>query len=252
MTIKRTTKKTVRKSTSSHSSKVAKKTVTRVTKKLPLELQKNYYSEKTLAEVLAVGTGYLKAHLQFEKKTTSQKVTLVKLSLDMVTEAKKNKLILDRKKLQNALYHFTGYKTELNNKNFMMSIKRVIDATFYLMENNKASISDEGQILDNKGKVVPVKELDKKSSSKPSRNRDNKKNEVATLSKAKESLQYLMDNPQFLQNLDINDLTDFQNTLETVVNSRTVEADEEPNPQMKNVGVATLSKNAFANKSARL
>ena len=246
MTIKKTTKKTVKKSTSSHVSKVAKKSVTRVTKKLPLELQKNYYSEKTLAEVLAVGTGYLKAHLQFEKKTTSQKVTLVKLSLDMVNEAKKNKLILDRKRLQNALYHFTGYKTELNNKNFMMSIKRVIDATFYLMENSKASISDEGQILDTKGKVVPVKELDKKSSSKPSRNRDNKKNEVATLSKARESLEYLNNNPQFLQNLDLDDLTDFLNTLESVVNSRTAEAKEDPNPQMKGIKEMPLSRTAFA------
>ena len=251
MTIKRTIKKTVRKSTSSHTSKVAQKSVTRVTKKLPLELQKNYYSEKTLAEVLAVGTGYLKAHLQFEKKTNSQKETLVKLSLDMVNEAKKNKLILDRKRLQNALYHFTGYKTELNNKNFMMSIKRVIDATFYLMENSKASISDAGQILDTKGKVVPVKDLDKKSSSKPSRNRDNKKNEVTTLSKAKESLQYLIDNPQFLQNLDLEDLTDFQNTLEIVVNQRTVENDEDPNPQMK--GIGTMPEDIdFTNKSARI
>ena len=251
MTIKRTIKKTVRKSTSSHTSKVAQKSVTRVTKKLPLELQKNYYSEKTLAEVLAVGTGYLKAHLQFEKKTTSQKVTLVKLSLDMVNEAKKNKLILDRKRLQNAIYHFTGYKTELNNKNFMMSIKRVIDATFYLMENSKASISDAGQILDSKGKVVPVKDLDKKSSSKPSRNRDNKKNEVTTLSKAKESLQYLINNPQFLQNLDLEDLTDFQNTLEIVVNQRTVENDEDPNPQMK--GIGTMPEDIdFTNKSARI
>ena len=251
MTIKRTIKKTVRKSTSSHTSKVAQKSVTRVTKKLPLELQKNYYSEKTLAEVLAVGTGYLKAHLQFEKKTTSQKVTLVKLSLDMVNEAKKNKLILDRKRLQNAIYHFTGYKTELNNKNFMMSIKRVIDATFYLMENSKASISDAGQILDSKGKVVPVIDLDKKSSSKPSRNRDNKKNEVTTLSKAKESLQYLINNPQFLQNLDLEDLTDFQNTLEIVVNQRTVENDEDPNPQMK--GIGTMPEDIdFTNKSARI
>lgn len=243
MTIKRTIKKTVRKSTSSHNSKVAQKSVTRVTKKLPLELQKNYYSEKTLAEVLAVGTGYLKAHLQFEKKTTSQKVTLVKLSLDMVNEAKKNKLILDRKRLQNALYHFTGYKTELNNKNFMMSIKRVIDATFYLMENSKASISDAGQILDNKGKVVPVKDLDKKSSSKPSRNRDNKKNEVTTLSKAKESAQYLLDNPRFLLDLGLEKLSQLEASIEQAIDTLNSEAEEMP--VLKGTVEMPLSKTAF-------
>lgn len=243
MTIKRTIKKTVRKSTSSHNSKVAQKSVTRVTKKLPLELQKNYYSEKTLAEVLAVGTGYLKAHLQFEKKTTSQKVTLVKLSLDMVNEAKKNKLILDRKRLQNALYHFTGYKTELNNKNFMMSIKRVIDATFYLMENSKASISDAGQILDSKGKVVPVKDLDKKSSSKPSRNRDNKKNEVTTLSKAKESAQYLLDNPRFLLELGLEKLSQLEASIEQAIDTLNSEAEEMP--VLKGTVEMPLSKTAF-------
>lgn len=248
-TLTRHTKKEAKKSTSSHSSKVARKSVTRVTKKLPLELQKNYYSEKTLAEVLAVGTGYLKAHLQFDKKTTSQKVTLVKLSLDMVAEAKKNKLILDRPKLRNALYHFTGYKTEMNNKNFMMSIKRVIDATFYLLENDKSSISNEGQIIDSKGKVVPVKELDKKSSTKGSRDRGtSKKNEVSTLSKAKECADFLINNPRLMLELGFDILAKLEASTTSAIEKLDAEAEEAPVVK----GSASMPKSIdFTNKSAR-
>jgi hypothetical protein len=125
----------------------------------------------------------------------------------------------------------------------MMSIKRVIDATFYLMENSKASISDEGQILDNKGKVVPVKELDKKSSSKPSRNRDNKKNEVATLSKARESAKYLLDNPRFLLELGLETLSQLEASVEQAIDTLNSEAEEMP--VLKGTVEMPLSKTAF-------
>lgn len=248
-TLTRHTKKEAKKSTSSHSSKVARKSVTRVTKELPLELQKKYYSEKTLAEVLAVGSGYIKAHLQFDKKTTSQKVALVRLAVDMFNEAKKNKLTLDRAKLRNALYHFTEYKRETDNKGFMMSIKRVIDATFYLLENDKSSITDEGQVLNSKGKVVPVKDLDKKSSTKGSRDRGtSKKNEVATLSKAKEYADFLINNPRLLLELGFDTLAKLEAQVTSSIEKLDAEAEEAP--VMK--GSATMPKSIdFTNKSAR-
>jgi hypothetical protein len=251
MTIKRTIKKTVRKSTSSHSSKVAKKSVKAKALKLPLALQRNYYSEKTLVEVHAVGKGFIKAHETFEKKSVTQKIELIKLTAQMIVEAKKNKLELNKDTLRDALYHFTGYDKSKQLHSFVVAIKRIINNAFELLDDKKNSIDEKtGQILDKDKKVISAKKQDAKYKG-TSRNRDNKKNEVATLSKARESLEYLNNNPQFLQNLDLDDLTDFLNTLESVVNSRTVEAKEDPNPQMKNVGVATLSKNAFANKSAR-
>lgn len=249
-TIKRHVK-TTKKSTTSHASKVAQKSVKAKALKLPKELQKNYYSEKTLTEIYAVGKGLIKTYENAEQKSVSQKVELIRLTASMISEASKNKLVLSKDQIRNALYHFTGYDKSKQLHSFVMAIKRIIDASMTLFENPKFSIDNKtAQILDAKKKVVSVKAMDTKNKGK-SRNRDNKKNEVATLSKARESLEYLNNNPQFLQNLDLNDLTDFLNTLETVVNSRTVEADEDPNPQMKNVGVATLSKNAFANKSAR-
>ena len=248
-TIKRTIK-TAKKSTSSHSSKVAKKSVKAKALKLPKELQKNYYSEKTLTEIFSVGKGLIKTFENAEKKSVTQKIALLKLTVQMITEAKKNRLELSKDQIRNALYHFTGYDKSKQLHSFVMAIKRIIDASMTLFENPKFSVDEKtGQILDAKKKVVSVKDMDKKNKS---RNRDNKKNEVATLSKARESLTYLKDNPQFLQNLELEDLTDLLNTLEIVVNSRTVEGEEEPNPQMKNVGVANLPKTAFANKSATI
>jgi len=233
MTNKKNTKKTVKKSTSSHASKVAKKSVKAKALKLPKELQKNYYSEKTLTEIFSVGKGLIKTFENAEKKSVSQKIALLKLTVQMITEAKKNNLVLSKEQLRNALYHFTGYDKSKQLHSFVMAMKRIIDASIILFENPKFSIDEKtAQILDAKKNVLSVKDMDKKNKT---RNRDTKKNEVATLSKARESLDYLKDNPQFLQNLDLEDLTDLLNTLESVVDSRTAENEEEPNPQMKGI-----------------
>jgi len=111
MTIKRTIK-TAKKSTSSHASKVAQKTVRAKAIKLPKELQKNYYSEKTLIEIHAVGKGLIKTFENAEKKSVSQKVELIRLTASMISEASQNKLVLSKEQIRNALYHFTGYDNQ--------------------------------------------------------------------------------------------------------------------------------------------
>lgn len=226
-TIKRTIK-TAKKSTSSHSSKVAKKSVKVKTIKLAKELQKNYYSEKTLTEIFAVGKGLIKTYENAEKKSVSQKVELIRLTAQMISEANKNKLELSKDQIRNALYHFTGYDKSKQLHSFVMAIKRIIDASMTLFENPKFSIDDKtAQILDAKKKVVSVKEMDSKNKGK-SRNRDNKKNEVATLSKAKESAQFLLDNPRLLLELGFETLSQLEASIETSLDTLNAEAEESP------------------------
>ena len=228
MTIKRTTKKTVKKSTSSHSSKVAKKSVKAKAIKLPKELQKNYYSEKTLTEIFAVGKGLIKTFENAEKKSVSQKVELIRLTAQMISEASKNKLVLSKDQIRNALYHFTGYDKSKNLASFVMAIKRIIDASMTLFENPKFSIDENtAQILDAKKKVVSVKAMDTKNKGK-SRNRDNKKNEVATLTKAQESAQFLLDNPRLLLELGFETLSQLEASIESSLDTLNAEAEEAP------------------------
>lgn len=243
MTIKRTIKKTAKKSTSSHVSKVAQKSVRAKAIKLPLELQKNYYSEKTLIEIHAVGKGLIKTFENAEKKSVSQKVELIRLTASMITEASQNKLVLSKEQIRNALYHFTGYDKSKNLASFVMAIKRIIDASMTLFENPKFSIDEKtAQILDAKKKVVSVKAMDTKNKG-ASRNRDNKKNEVATLSKAKESAQYLLDNPRFLLELGLEKLSQLEASVEQAIDTLNSEAEEMP--VLKGTVQMPLSKTAF-------
>lgn len=247
--MKNTTKtKSPKKSTSSHAIKIASKSAKKTTAKISDECMKNYYSPKTLEKVYAVGNSFLKAHLRFEKSTASQKVELVKLSGYMIIEAKKNKLILDRKMLQKALYHFIGYEGFTDNKAFMMSIKRVIDATFYLFENKNTSITEAGQILDSKGKVVPVKELDKKSSTKPTRNRETKKNQVSTLTQLVEALAVIKTHKNLIKDVPQEMVSKTIELLQENMVEAIVEAKEEPNSQMKTIGDAKMPN--FSNSRA--
>ena len=224
-TIKRTIK-TAKKSTSSHSSKVAKKSVKTKALKLPKELQKNYYSEKTLTEIFSVGKGLIKTFENAEKKSVSQKIALLKLTVQMITEANKNKLALSKEQLRNALYHFTGYDKSKQLHSFVMAMKRIIDASVILFENPKFSIDERtAQILDAKKNVLSVKDMDKKNKS---RNRDNKKNEVVTLSKAKESAQFLLDNPRLLLELGFETLSQLEASVETSLDTLNAEAEEAP------------------------
>lgn len=230
-TIKRTIK-TAKKSTSSHSSKVAQKTVKAKAIKLPQELQKNYYSEKTLTEIFAVGKGLIKTYENAEKKSVSQKVELIRLTAQMISEASKNKLVLSKDQIRNALYHFTGYDKSKNLASFVMAIKRIIDASMTLFENPKFSIDEKtAQILDSKKKVVSVKSLDKKNSGK-SRVRPTKKNEVSTLTEANQSVDYLNNNPRFLGEIDIEKLELLILNASEAFEKRTKEAVEKANPQM--------------------
>lgn len=243
MTKAKTTKKTVKKSTSSHASKVAQKTVKAKALKLPQELQKNYYSEKTLTEIYAVGKGLIKTYENAEQKSVSQKVELIRLTASMISEASKNKLVLSKDQIRNALYHFTGYDKSKNLASFVMAIKRIIDASMTLFENPKFSIdSKTAQILDAKKKVVSVKAMDTKNKGK-SRNRDNKKNEVATLSKAKESAQFLLDNPRLLLELGFEMLSQLEASVESSIDTLNAEAEE--TPIISKVSEMPLSKTAF-------
>ena len=61
-----------------------------------------------------------------------------------------------------------------------------------------------------------------------SRNRDNKKNEVATLSKAKESAQFLLDNPRLLLELGFETLSQLEASIETSLDTLNAEAEEAP------------------------
>lgn len=243
MTKAKTTKKTVKKSTSSHASKVAQKTVKAKALKLPQELQKNYYSEKTLTEIYAVGKGLIKTYENAEQKSVSQKVELIRLTASMISEASKNKLVLSKDQIRNALYHFTGYDKSKNLASFVMAIKRIIDASMTLFENPKFSIDNKtAQILDAKKKVVSVKAMDTKNKGK-SRNRDNKKNEVATLSKAKESAQFLLDNPRLLLELGFEMLSQLEASVESSIDTLNAEAEE--TPIISRVSEMPLSKTAF-------
>ena len=243
MTKAKTTKKTVKKSTSSHASKVAQKTVKAKALKLPQELQKNYYSEKTLTEIYAVGKGLIKTYENAEQKSVSQKVELIRLTASMISEASKNKLVLSKDQIRNALYHFTGYDKTKNLASFVMAIKRIIDASMTLFENPKFSIDNKtAQILDAKKKVVSVKAMDTKNKGK-SRNRDNKKNEVATLSKAKESAQFLLDNPRLLLELGFEMLSQLEASIESSIDTLNAEAEE--TPIVSRVSEMPLSKTAF-------
>lgn len=247
--MKNTTKtKSPKKSTSSHSLKIASKTAKKITAKISDECMKSYYSPKTLEKVYAVGNSFLDAHKRFEKRTASQKVELVRLSGHMIIEAKKNRLALDRYTLRSALYHFIGYKSSDDNKAFMMSIKRVIDATFYLFENKNTSITDEGQILDSKGKVVPVKELDKKSSSKPTRNRETKKNQVSTLTELVEALAVIKTHKNLIKDVPQEMVSKTIELLQENMVEAIIEAKEEPNKQMKTIGDAKMPN--FSNSRA--
>ena len=226
-TIKRTIK-TAKKSTSSHYSKVAKKSVKVKALKLPLELQRKYYSEKTLIEVHSVGKGFIKSFETFEKKSVSQKVELIRLTAQMISEAKKNKLELSKDQLRNALYHFTGYDKSTQLHSFVMAIKRIRDNAFELLDDKKNSIDEKtGQILDKNKKVISTKKQDEKNKG-ASRNRDNKKNEVATLSKAKESAQFLLDNPRLLLELGFETLSQLEASIETSLDTLNAEAEEAP------------------------
>tara|TARA_R100001460_G_scaffold11351_1_gene26608 strand:+ start:1341 stop:2069 length:729 start_codon:yes stop_codon:yes gene_type:complete len=230
MTKNKTTKKTTKKSTSSHSSKVAQKTVKAKALKLPKELQKNYYSEKTLTEIFSVGKGLIKTFENAEKKSVSQKISLIKLTVQMITEAKKNNLVLSKDQLRNALYHFTGYDKSKQLHSFVMAMKRIIDASMTLFENPKFSIDEKtAQILDAKKKVLSVKNMDKKNKT---RNRDTKKNEVSTLSEATQAIDYLNNNPRFFIELDIEKLELLILNASEAFEKRTTEATEKANPQM--------------------
>ena len=230
MTNKKNTKKTVKKSTSSHSSKVAKKSVKAKALKLPLEFQRNYYSEKTLVEIHSVGKGFIKSFETFEKKSVPQKIELIKLTAQMIVEAKKNKLELTRDSLRSAIYHFTGYDKSKQLHNFVMAIKRIINNAFELLDDKKNSIDEKtGQILDKDKKVISTKKQDEKNKT---RNRDTKKNEVATLSEATQSIDYLNNNPRFLKELDIEKLELLILNASEAFEKRTTEATEKPNPQM--------------------
>ena len=230
-TIKRTIK-TAKKSTTSHSTKVAQKTVKAKAIKLPQELQKNYYSEKTLTEIFAVGKGLIKTYENAEKKSVSQKVELIRLTAQMISEASKNKLVLSKDQIRNALYHFTGYDKSKQLHSFVMAIKRIIDASMTLFENPKFSIDEKtAQILDAKKKVISVKSLDKKNSGK-GRVRPTKKNEVSTLTEANQSVDYLNNNPRFLGEIDIEKLELLILNASEAFEKRTKEAVEKANPQM--------------------
>lgn len=226
-TIKRTIK-TAKKSTSSHSSKVAKKSVKVKALKLPLELQRNYYSEKTLVEIHSVGKGFIKSFETFEKKSVPQKIELIKLTAQMIVDAKKNKLELSKDQLRNAIYHFTGYDKSKQLHSFVMAIKRIMDNAFELLDDKKNSVDEKtGQILDKNKKVISTKKQDEKNKG-ASRNRDNKKNEVATLSKAKESAQFLLDNPRLLLELGFETLSQLEASIETSLDTLNAEAEEAP------------------------
>jgi len=228
MTNIKKTKKTVKKSTSSHSSKLAKKSVKAKALKLPLELQRNYYSEKTLIDIHSVGKGFIKSFETFEKKSVPQKIELIKLTSKMLVEAKKNKLDLTRESLRSAIYHFTGYDKSKQLHSFVVAIKRIINNAFTLLEHDKNSIDEKtGQILDKDKKVISTKKQDEKNKG-TSRNRDNKKNEVVTLSKAKESAQFLLDNPRLLLELGFETLSQLEASIETSLDTLNAEAEESP------------------------
>ena len=181
-----------------------------------------------MTEIFTVSKRLIKTFKNKKKKSVSQKVELIRLTAQMISEASKNKLVLSKDQIRNALYHFTGYDKSKNLASFVMAIKRIIDASMTLFENPKFSIDENtAQILDAKKKVVSVKAMDTKNKGK-SRNRDNKKNEVATLTKAQESAQFLLDNPRLLLELGFETLSQLEASIESSLDTLNAEAEEAP------------------------
>ena len=253
MTNKKNTKKTVRKSTSSHALKVASKSKgKKAIKKIPQELQEAIYSKETLKNVYAIGSKFLKASEKFEKSTVAQTYELINLSASMLNEAKKNHVALNITKLRRALFKFVQYDVATEVKQFEMAISRIADKAFQLFENPKFSISEKtAQLLDENGNVISVAEIQKrkKASGKVvTRPNAKGKNQTQTLSEIQNAIVIIKGaSAEMLKNVDLKSLIA---KLETIQKEKVKEDKEKGNEHMKNVGVANLPKTAFSNPKA--
>jgi len=258
MTNKKNTKKTAKKSTSSHALKLASKSKGKKSiKKIPQELQEAIYNKETLKNVYAIGSKFLKASAKFEKSTVAQTYELINLSASMLNEAKKNHVSLNITKLRRALFKFVQYDVATEVKQFEMAISRIADKAIQLFENPKFSVSEKtAQLLDEKKNVISIAEIQKrkKASGKVvSRPNAKGKNTTQVLSDMKNAITLLKEaSSEMLKNIDSKELNELANKLLAVNSKQKVEAEETPNAHMKNVGVANLPKTAFANKSATI
>ena len=264
MTNKKTIKRTTKKSTSSHALKLASKSKgKKAIKKIPQELQEAIYNKETLKNVYAIGSKFLKAsvktaraqeqlHLKFEKSTVAQTYELISLSASMLNEAKKNHVSLNITKLRRALFKFVQYDVATEVKQFEMAISRIADKAIQIFENPKFSISEKtAQLLDEKGNVISVAEIQKrkKASGKVvSRPNAKGKNQTQSLSEIQNAIAIIKGaSAEMLKNVDLTALIE---KLQKIDEVKRKEIKEKGNDHMKNVGVANLPKNAFANKSA--
>ena len=253
MTNKKNTKKTVKKSTSSHALKVASKSKgKKAIKKIPQELQEAIYSKETLKNVYAIGSKFLKASEKFEKSTVAQTYELINLSASMLNEAKKNHVALNITKLRRALFKFVQYDVTTEVKQFEMAIGRIADKAFELFEHPDFSISEKtAQLLDENGNVISIAEIQKrkKASGKlVTRPNAKGKNQTQTLSEIQNAIVIIKGaSAEMLKNVDLKSLIA---KLETIQKEKVKEDKEKGNEHMKNVGVANLPKTAFSNPKA--
>lgn len=239
--------KTAKKSTSSHSSKVASKSKKVSIKKVKPYLEKARYEEATLINIHSVGQGLLKTFITAENKSVAQQVELTKLTVDFIKQGLKNNINHNKDTLREALYLFTGYQGSMNVSSFAMAIKRTIEKALVLTQNPKFKLDEKtNQILDNKGKVYSTKKIDAEMKSKGvnTRKRNSNKNSVNTLSELEQGITAIFNNAKFLEHVANEKLAKLSLLITTAMAKQSIEVAEEPNT-MKKIGEMKLPKNAF-------
>ena len=253
-TLSRPTKKTVRKTTSSHSTKVALKRNGKNLKPIANEFNRSYYDEKTLTSLYAVSSSYFKSFTSFEAKSLNTKLELISLIKSMLNEAKANHLTIHKSKVRKVVYHFTEYHPSEENKTFEMALGRLINQAYELFENAKWTISNKGQLLDENKKVVSVKAMNEKRKAKgevaPRPTATGKNETSKKLSELIQALGIIESHKGFIKDVEQIQIAQAILTLQTHQVEGIVEAKEDPNPQMK--GIGKMPKNiSFANPKAQ-
>ena len=247
-TIKRTIK-TTKKSTSSHSSKVAGKSKKVSTKKVKPFMEKARYEEATITEVYSVGQSMLKTFVNAEKKSVSSQVSLTLLTVDLIKQGLKNSVKHNKDTLRELLYAYTGYEGSMNVPSFAMAIKRIIEKSLLLTNKNYKGLKlDENtnQVLKN-GKVFSTKKIDeemKKQGVNTKKRNTKGKNQTQTYAPVIEAIETIIANPKMLKFVENELLAKAQLHIGTAIAKQSIEAGEKPN-DFKVIGTANLDKDAF-------
>lgn len=243
--------KTAKKSTSSHSSKVASKSKKVSIKKVKPYLEKARYEKDTVKEVYSVGQGMIKFYQGVDKKEAVSIASLTLLSVDLINQGLKSNISLNKDTLREVLYEFTGYKGSMNIPSFAMAIKRVNEKAILITDPKRKNLGlrlDEktNQVVDKDGNVFSVKKIDEAMKEKGvnTRKRNSNKNSVQTYAPVIEAVDTIIANSKMLQHVDNKKLAKLSLLINTAIAKQSIEAGEEPNT-MKKIGEMELPQNAF-------